>query len=229
MTVRRVTGYAAWPYPWPGLPISLNLTGDGHGNHIPGTPDEWRHGYIPLTDAAAAARTVTGRSRRAGTRRAAAGDEPPTHTGLYHATPAAKAASIRREGFRAASGSGQNGAFFGAGTYFHTRESDAKESLEGYRAFIDSSMEHVRANATVHNPFTVPATSRDWDPDQVMQRALTAQGVTAPGEHLSPAQVTARLKSLGYDGVEVRQDGFNHDIGGSQLVAFDPSQIQVQP
>jgi hypothetical protein len=31
---------------------NLELTGDGHGHHVPGTPDEWRHGYIPLTPAA---------------------------------------------------------------------------------------------------------------------------------------------------------------------------------
>jgi hypothetical protein len=216
------------PYDWDDLAAVIEMTGDAQHRHIPGSPDEYRHGYIPLTPAAAKSH---GHGKVPKGWRAPGGskNESPTHTGLYHATPAANAASIRREGFRAASDSGQNGAFFGAGTYFHTHENDAKESLEGYRAFIDSSMEHVRANATVHNPFTVPATSKDHDPGQVMHRALAAQGVTVPGEHLSPAQVTARLKALGYDGVEVRQDGFNHDIGGSQLVAFDPSQIQVQP
>ena len=38
---------------WDDLAAVVDLTGDGHGNHIPGTPDEWRHGYIPLTPAAA--------------------------------------------------------------------------------------------------------------------------------------------------------------------------------
>jgi hypothetical protein len=33
---------------------ALVLTGDGHGRHVPGTPDEWEHGYVPLTPAAAA-------------------------------------------------------------------------------------------------------------------------------------------------------------------------------
>ena len=32
---------------------SITLTGDGHGNHIPGTPFEYEHGYVPLTEAAA--------------------------------------------------------------------------------------------------------------------------------------------------------------------------------
>ena len=213
-------------YDWNDLALVIEFAArDGH--HVPGTDYDWRHNYVPLTEAAAKShghgKVPKGWSAPSETGKR----EAPTHTGLYHATPARNAASIRREGFRDSSGNGENGAFFGAGTYSHTRESDAKESLEGYRAFIDSSMEHVRADATVRNPFTVHATGRDCSPGQVMQRELTAQGVTRPGERLSPGQVTARLKSLGYDGVEVRQDGFNHDIGGNQLVAFDPSQIKV--
>ena len=31
----------------------LELTGDGHDHHIPGTPFEWRHPWVPLTPAAA--------------------------------------------------------------------------------------------------------------------------------------------------------------------------------
>jgi hypothetical protein len=211
-------------YGWNDLAAVIELAARD-GRHVPGTPDEWEHGWNPLT-AAAAQSHFKGKPPK-GWRAPSDAGTAPTHTGLYHATPAKNAASIRREGFRAASGDGQNGAFFGAGTYFHTRKSDAEESLEGYRAYVDSSMEHVRANATVRNPFTVHAASRDRNPGQVMQRALVSQGAARPGERLSPAQATARLKSLGFDGVEVRQDGFNHDIGGSQLVAFDPSQIQV--
>lgn len=35
------------------MTAQLLLTGDGHGRHIPGTPDDWKHGWIPLTETAA--------------------------------------------------------------------------------------------------------------------------------------------------------------------------------
>lgn len=34
-----------------GIAAQLDLTGDGHGHHIPGTPDVYRHGYIPVNGA----------------------------------------------------------------------------------------------------------------------------------------------------------------------------------
>ena len=39
--------------------------------------------------------------------------------------------------------------------------------------------------------------------------------------------MTDALRARGYDGVEVRQQGFNDDIAGSQLVVFDPANIRV--
>lgn len=153
----------------------------------------------------------------------------PTHTGLFHATPASSAESIRQTGFRQSTGSGENGAFFGVGTYFHTREDDAQQSLDGYRAFIDPDMEHVRAEAEVNNPFVVRATGRDVDPAKVMLRAMVEAGLASPGERLTPDAITQRLKQAGHDGVEVKQDEFNHEIAGNQLVVFDASkQTRVQ-
>lgn len=38
---------------WDELARVIDMTGDGHGHHIAGTPYEWEHGYIPLTPAAA--------------------------------------------------------------------------------------------------------------------------------------------------------------------------------
>ena len=144
----------------------------------------------------------------------------PTHTGLYHATSARNVDSIKQDGFRTAGG-GENGAFFGTGTYFHTKQSDAEASLDGYRMFIDPDMQHVRAEAEVNNPFVVRATERDMNPGAVMHRALQEKGLAAPGEKLTPDQITQRLKQAGHDGVEVQQDGFNHEIAGSQLIVFD--------
>jgi hypothetical protein len=39
---------------WDEVAGVIALTGDGRGNHIPGTPMEWEHGYVPLTPGAAA-------------------------------------------------------------------------------------------------------------------------------------------------------------------------------
>jgi hypothetical protein len=152
----------------------------------------------------------------------------PTHSNLLHATPGHNVESIRSGGFKHSAGSGDNGAFFGTGTYFHTKKSDATESIDGYRMFIDPSMEHVTADAQVSNPFVVHATGADTDPNAVMNRELQRQGITSPGERLSPGQITLRLQQHGYDGVEVKQSKFNHDIGGNQLVVFDaPNQTRV--
>jgi hypothetical protein len=145
----------------------------------------------------------------------------PTHTGLYHATSARNVDSIKQNGFRSTAGGGENGAFFGAGTYFHTRQEDAEASLDGYRMFIDPDMQQVRAEAQVINPFVVRADEFDMDPSEVMHRALREQGLAVNGEELSPDQITQRLKRAGHDGVEVRQNGFNHEIAGNQLIVFD--------
>lgn len=146
----------------------------------------------------------------------------PTHPGAYHAT--ADAARLVRTGFTG-QGSGDNGAFFGKGTYFHTNPADAKESLAGYRGYIDDNMTHVQADVTLRRPFQVDADSSDWDPSEVMNRAMVARGLAKSGEQLSPSEITKRLEAAGYDGVEVKQKGFNHDIGGSQIVAFHNHQI----
>lgn len=90
-------------------------------------------------------------------------------------------------------------------------------------------MTHVRADATVRKPFVVNASAADTDPGGVMHRALVAAGIAKPGERLAPNEITRRLQAHGYDGVEVRQQGFNHDIGGSQLIAFNGNQVHVRP
>jgi hypothetical protein len=40
-------------YSWNDLAAVIELTGDGHDRHIPGTPYDWRHPWIPLTPLAA--------------------------------------------------------------------------------------------------------------------------------------------------------------------------------
>lgn len=40
-------------YGWDDLANVIALTGDANHRHIPGSPDEWEHGYVPLTEAAA--------------------------------------------------------------------------------------------------------------------------------------------------------------------------------
>lgn len=41
-----------------GITEQLDLTGDGHGHHIPGTPDVYRHGWIPIGPQAAGSTEV---------------------------------------------------------------------------------------------------------------------------------------------------------------------------
>jgi hypothetical protein len=41
-------GSKQFSYGWGDLCNVIALTGDGHGHHIPGTPDVYRHGFIPI-------------------------------------------------------------------------------------------------------------------------------------------------------------------------------------
>lgn len=45
---------------------------------------------------------------------------------------------------------------------------------------------------------------------------------------MTTAKPWLRLRAAGYDAVEVRQPGeINHEIGGAQLVVFDPADVEV--
>lgn len=171
---------------------------------------------VPDEKLAAARQQIRDNAAR---RKAQAAPKPVEFPELYHASSSHE--SIQKNGF-ADPGKGDNGAFFGRGTYFHTRKSDADEALTGYQAFIDPSMQQVRASATVNKPFRVEAKDSDKSPRDLMQRHMEAAGFAKPGEKLTPDEITRRLQAHGYDSVEIRQNRANSEIDGNQLVVFDP-------
>lgn len=147
-----------------------------------------------------------------------------SHPELYHVTRSAQA--IQAQGFHGkARGSGEgSGAYFGAGTYFHTSKAHSDQYLQGTRAFGFGDEQQILASAHVTKPFEVRVTAGEQNalPGQVMHRALRDAGLIKPGEKLQPSEITARLQAAGYDAVRVRQSQFSHDITGDQLVVFNP-------
>lgn len=124
---------------------------------------------------------------------------------------------------------GAGGAFYGLGRYFSTDEAHAQELLAGYRDYVSDDARLVTGRARVHNPFHVDATNTGGTlPGEIMHRALRDAGIAKPGEKLTPAQITDRLRAAGYDSVEVHQPGpINHQAGGSQLLVFDPADSEM--
>lgn len=127
------------------------------------------------------------------------------------------------------SDTGAGGAFYGTGRYFSTDEAHARDLLAGYRDFVDEDARLVTGRAAVRRPFVVDAANTgDTGPGEIMHRALRRAGLAKPGEKLTPAQVTSRLRDAGYDSVLVDQPGLiNHQAGGSQLLVFDPADSQI--
>lgn len=152
---------------------------------------------------------------------------PPSHSDLYHATPERNVDAIHATGFKLGPSAGDNGGFFGHGVYLHTNKAHADESLAGYRAYIDSSMQQIQAQARVTNPFHVHVLPGATDPGQAMRGALADAGVIRRGETPSPGEITRLLQARGHDAVQVHQPRFNHEIAGSQLVVFDPANIST--
>lgn len=127
------------------------------------------------------------------------------------------------------SDTGAGGAYYGLGRYFSTDESHAQELLAGYRDFVDENARLVTGRAVVRNPFYVNAADTgETLPGEVMARAMRRAGHARPGERLTPAQITARLRAAGYDSVLVDQPGpINHQVGGSQLLVFDSGDSEI--
>lgn len=127
------------------------------------------------------------------------------------------------------SDTGHGGAFYGLGRYFSTDEGHAQELLAGYRDFVSEDARLVTGSARVRRPFPVDAANTgDTGPGEIMHRALRRAGLARPGEKLTPAQITARLRQAGYDSVLVDQPGpINHQAGGSQLLVFDAADSQI--
>jgi len=127
------------------------------------------------------------------------------------------------------SDTGHGGAFYGLGRYFSTDEAHARDLLAGYRDFVSEDARLVTGSARVRRPFLVEAANTgDTGPGEIMHRALRRAGLAKPGEKLTAAQITARLREAGYDSVLVDQPGpINHQAGGSQLLVFDPADSQV--
>lgn len=64
------TGLAGSPLFWQmielasdSLAVQIELTGDGHGHHIPGTPDVYRHGFIPVSSQETASSVTAERAK----------------------------------------------------------------------------------------------------------------------------------------------------------------------
>ena len=151
-----------------------------------------------------------------------------SHPQLYHVTRNEQ--DIREGGFHGKSrGTGKgSGSYFGSGTYFHTNKAHSDEYLTGTRAYGYGDETQIQASAHLDKPFVVNIKPSEQKalPGDVMHRALRDAGLIKPGEKLSPEQVTARLKSAGYDGVHVRQSKYSHEIAGDQLVVFDSSKAK---
>lgn len=146
---------------------------------------------------------------------------------MYHVTRNER--EIRAEGFHGKarkSGEG-SGAYFGAGTYFHTSKAHSDQYLAGTRQYGFGDETQIRAHAEVKRPFEVRVQPNEQQalPGEVMHRALRQAGFAKPGEKLKPSEITARLQAAGYDGIWVRQAKFSHEISGDQLVVFDPKRV----
>lgn len=145
----------------------------------------------------------------------------------FHTTREGNVGAIKREGFSGKPGDG--GAYFGEGTYVHTKEEDSDAFTSGSRMFIWGDEVSVRTQVKTKNLFPVKATSKDLNPEGVMLRAMMQRGLAKEGEELSPSEIKNRLKKAGFDGVEVKQDYFNHDIAGNQISVFDPQNVRIRP
>jgi hypothetical protein len=142
-----------------------------------------------------------------------------TYKKLWHISLATK--QIQATGFRSGSGD-NNQAHFGSGVYLFTDKSAADRYLSGLRSFVSDDYEMIEAQASVIKPFGVRARADEDDPDGLMRQALIKAKIQKASEgRLSPDEIRRRLKKAGYDGVEVKQDGFNDEVGGSQLLVFD--------
>lgn len=151
---------------------------------------------------------------------------------MFHTTRPDAAKAIATEGFsgkRRTSQEGFSGAFFGEGTYFHTKQSDSNQYTSGTRQYGWGDETQIQAQSRAKKPFVVLATTKDVDPGKLMHDELVRTGHAKRGEKLTPAEITRRLQAVGFDSVEVRQQGFNHEIAGSQLVVFDPKKARAKP
>jgi hypothetical protein len=138
--------------------------------------------------------------------------------------------AIKREGFHGKTGGSKGtsaGAYYGAGTYFHTDKAHADEYLKGVQAYERADAHQITAHADVKNPFKLTIKPNDQGPGEAMHRALRESGVIKPGEKLKPDEITRRLQAKGHDAVEIHQPGkLDPHFAGSQLVVFNPKQAK---
>lgn len=146
----------------------------------------------------------------------------------FHVTREGNVEPIKRQGFHGTPG--DNGELFGRGTYVHTDKEHSDRYLQGQQMFVWGDEVQVRTQTKVKNPLVIHATRTEHNPARLMGDALRKGGYIKPGEYnLTPDQITARLKKAGFDGIEVRQEGYNDDVAGSQIAVFDPKNVRIRP
>jgi hypothetical protein len=155
---------------------------------------------------------------------------------VYHVTSPEGRAGIEKTGFRS---TGENGAFFGQGIYFHTDKSHSDQYLENWQDEVDPRAEQMKAVAEVRNPFIVHTEfqEEDFDRDELaetprplekMWETMRDAGLIDNGARPTPSEITRILQDAGYDAVEVIHHGeYDNDSTGSQLVLFDPERAKA--
>jgi hypothetical protein len=183
---------------------------------------------------AALERKVGGQSGKSvapsGAKRLTSKDVPGAAAGkrreTFHSTRPSSAERIEKEGFRP---SGQNGAFFGQGVYSHTKKEDADQYREEIRNYLWGDEVTVRTQTKVKNPFVIKDDEGRKNPSRLVHEALVKAGHAKPGERLLPEEITRRLQAAGYDGVELKQPGYNPGSAGNQILSFNPKDTRLRP
>lgn len=158
--------------------------------------------------------------------------------GLFHHTRPERAEAIRKGGFRI-DVEREHGSLFGVGVNVSTDERSARlYNTESTKFVTGYDAERLDLEATVRNPYVVKVPTGSPRPGDYLDKQMRRDGILGKGETIGRGlydptrgqQITATLRARGYDAIEVREvGGISHEVGGNQLIVFDPEAVRVTP
>jgi hypothetical protein len=157
--------------------------------------------------------------------------------GLIHHTAPERAKLIRDGGFKVNVAS-EHGSLFGLGVNLSTDERSGRlYNAESTRDITGYNAERINVSADVRNPYRVTVPTGSFTPGEYLEKQMRRDGLLAKGETIGRGRwdprrgpmITAALQREGYDAVEVVEvGGISHEVGGNQLIVFDPARVHVE-